>query len=261
MQARGRRAGVVAVSTVHANGRRAGSGPSAVAGSRGPPHSPRSASLTIGPGGHGRGIASAAVVVADRLAGVEQHARYSPGVTFHWTEEAICWFLVLAARSWGFLITKVPITAQEEIMSLAMTAAERERFLADPHVGVLSVAAEGDRAPLAMPVWYLYEPGGEITFATGQDSRKMALIRKAGRVSLVVQNEQLPYGYVSVEGVVTSVQQAHPEQRRALAERYLGPEGGAQYLDSTRDVAHTMEVVSVRPERWLSRDYTKVSGQ
>ncbi|MFI0452346.1 pyridoxamine 5'-phosphate oxidase family protein [Actinomadura sp. 6N118] len=143
-------------------------------------------------------------------------------------------------------------------MTLAMTAAERERFLADLHVGILSVTAEEGRAPLAMPVWYLYEPGGEVSFVTGQDSRKMSLIRKAGRVSLAVQNEQMPYGYVTVEGAVTAVEQAHPEERRTLAERYLGPEGAAQYLESTKDVAHTMVVVRVRPERWLTRDYSKI---
>ncbi|WP_192810296.1 pyridoxamine 5'-phosphate oxidase family protein [Actinomadura rudentiformis] len=143
-------------------------------------------------------------------------------------------------------------------MTLAMNAAERERFLADLHVGILSVTAEDGAAPLAVPVWYLYEPGGEISFVTGQDSRKMSLIRKAGRVSLVVQNEQLPYGYVSVEGAVTAVEQAHPEERRTLAERYLGAEGAAQYLESTKDVAHTMVVVRVRPERWLTRDYSKM---
>ncbi|MEU5882642.1 pyridoxamine 5'-phosphate oxidase family protein [Spirillospora sp. NPDC047279] len=145
-------------------------------------------------------------------------------------------------------------------MTLVMTAAERERFLADLHVGILSVAGEDGRAPLAMPVWYLYEPGGEITFATGQDSRKMRLIREAGRVSLVVQNEEMPYGYVSVEGEVTSVRQAHPDERRALAERYLGAEGGAAYLESTKDVAHTMVIVHIRPERWLTRDYGKQTG-
>lgn len=142
-------------------------------------------------------------------------------------------------------------------MTLVMNAAERERFLAGPHVGILSVAAEQGRAPLAVPVWYLYEPGGEISFATGQDSRKMALIRQAGRVSLTVQNERLPYGYVSVEGAVTAVQQARPQERRALAERYLGPEGAAEYLESTKDMAHTMVVVRVRAEHWLTRDYGK----
>lgn len=49
-------------------------------------------------------------------------------------------------------------------MSFAMSAGEREQFLAGLHVGVLSVAvngageAAGSRAPLAVPVWYDYQP-------------------------------------------------------------------------------------------------------
>lgn len=143
-------------------------------------------------------------------------------------------------------------------MSLAMSAAEREAFLAGPHVGILSVADDAGRAPLAMPVWYAYEPGGEITFITGRDSRKMALIRAAGRVSLVAQEAALPYRYVSVEGPVVGFEDpARPEDRRAMAERYLGAEGGAEYLEATKDAADTMVLTRVRPERWYTRDYTK----
>lgn len=142
-------------------------------------------------------------------------------------------------------------------MSLAMSPAEREAFLAESWVGVLSVADSADRGPLAMPVWYLYQPGGEIAFSTSTTSRKMDLIRAAGRVSLVVQTEQPPYRYVSVEGPVTGMAPAEPEQRRALAERYLGPQGADEYLADTRGVASTMVLVRVRPERWLTRDYGK----
>ena len=143
-------------------------------------------------------------------------------------------------------------------MTLAMSAGEREAFLAELHVGVLSVAAEDGRAPLAMPIWYEYEPGGRIWFSTGTNSRKMELIRAAGRVSLVVQTELPPYRYVSVEGTVTSIDPAEPEERRALAERYLGSAGADGYLEGTKAVAHTMVVVRVEPEHWLSRDYGKV---
>lgn len=143
-------------------------------------------------------------------------------------------------------------------MTLAMSPAEREAFLAEPHVGVLSVADTDGRAPLAMPVWYEYEPDGHIWFSTGTNTRKMELIRAAGRVSLVVQTEQPPYRYVSVEGAVSSIDPAKPEERRALAARYLGSEGADGYLEATKAVAHTMVIVRMAPEHWLSRDYTKI---
>ena len=44
-------------------------------------------------------------------------------------------------------------------MSLNMSRAEREEFLAGLHVGVLAVASAGVAGPLTVPVWYTYEPG------------------------------------------------------------------------------------------------------
>src|SRR5688572_22962096 len=73
-------------------------------------------------------------------------------------------------------------------MSLAMSRAERDAFLAGTHVGIVSIAEDG-RGPLAVPVWYQYAPGGEVLFATADTSRKAALLRKAGRASLCVQTE------------------------------------------------------------------------
>ena len=40
-------------------------------------------------------------------------------------------------------------------MSSAMTKEERGAFLADLHVGVISIAEEG-RGPLTVPIWYFY---------------------------------------------------------------------------------------------------------
>ena len=88
--------------------------------------------------------------------------------------------------------------------SLSMTRAEREAFLADLHVGVISIAREG-RGPLAIPIWYAYAPGGEIRIVTGGDSFKLSLLRRAGRFTLCAQDETPPYRYVSVEGPVVSI--------------------------------------------------------
>jgi PPOX class probable F420-dependent enzyme len=137
-----------------------------------------------------------------------------------------------------------------------MTATERETFLAEPRIGVLSVADRDGRAPLTIPIWYHYQPGGQVWFSTGADSRKMERIRAAGRVSLLAQTEQSPYRYVSVEGPVSAIDPATPEERRALAERYLGADAD-RYLDATTGVAASMMIVRMEPEHWLSRDYAR----
>ena len=93
-------------------------------------------------------------------------------------------------------------------MSLTMTKEEREAFLADVHVGVVGVAEDG-HGPLTVPVWYSYEPGGEIRIITARRSRKGKLLERAGRFSLCAQTETPPpYKYVSVEGPIVAIEAA-----------------------------------------------------
>ncbi len=143
-------------------------------------------------------------------------------------------------------------------MSLSMTRAEREAFLADLHIGVISIV-DGEQGPLTCPVWYAYEPGGEISLVTGKTSRKAAALRAVKRVSFLVQSEDLPYKYVSVEGPLTALEDADLDKHvRPIARRYLGIEGGDGYLEATRgEGADTDLLVRIRPERWLTVDYTK----
>jgi nitroimidazol reductase NimA-like FMN-containing flavoprotein (pyridoxamine 5'-phosphate oxidase superfamily) len=145
-------------------------------------------------------------------------------------------------------------------MSLAMTKAEREAFLAGVHVGVLAVADAG-RAPLTVPVWYSYEPGGLVSIITGRSSRKAARIEAEQRISLCAQTETAPYQYVSVEGPVVQVDgTVDAAERRAVAYHYLGKEFGDLYLEATEADAAENIVVRMRPEHWLTVDYHKQFG-
>lgn len=143
-------------------------------------------------------------------------------------------------------------------MSIAMDRDERETFLAGVHVGVLSIPAEG-RGPLTCPLWYEYEPGGDIVLVTPADSRKAELLREGVRVSFLAQDESLPPKYVSVEGPVVSITPADVDADvRPMAVRYLGEELGNGYVDATRAEDPRDEVVvRIRPERWLSADFAK----
>lgn len=141
-------------------------------------------------------------------------------------------------------------------MPLAMTKQEREAFLADVHVGIVSIAEDG-RGPLTVPIWYSYEPGGELRIITARTSRKGTLLERAGRFSLCAQTETPPYKYVSVEGPIVAIEAADLERdRRPLAHRYLGAQLGDWYIESTRDVVGNV-LVRMRPERWLTVDQAK----
>ena len=138
-------------------------------------------------------------------------------------------------------------------MSVSMSRAEREEFLAGLHVGVLSVAAPDGGGPLAAPVWYTYQPGGTVNVSTGRGTRKAGAIATAGRFSLCVQDERPPYKYVTVEGPVV-MEDATDAERLELARRYLGPEGGDAYLAANPGGRQVM--IRMTPEHWLSRAYS-----
>lgn len=140
------------------------------------------------------------------------------------------------------------------MLSEAMSVAGREQFLAGVHVGILSIGAGSGRGPLTVPVWYSYLPGGPVSVITGRNTRKALAAVAAGRVSLCAQVESPPYRYVSVEGPVV-IEEVDAAERLAMARRYLGAEGGDQYVASVPDPDGENIVIRMRPERWLSVDY------
>jgi nitroimidazol reductase NimA-like FMN-containing flavoprotein (pyridoxamine 5'-phosphate oxidase superfamily) len=139
-------------------------------------------------------------------------------------------------------------------MWVAMSAAEREEFLADVHVGVLSAAVGTAGRTLAVPVWYSYQLGGLLTVLTGRRSRKAVAIRAAGRFGLCVQDTRPPYRYVSAEGQIVREEEPDPAERLAMARRYLGVPGGDRYVADHPDPGRKNVAFRMRPEHWLSQD-------
>jgi PPOX class probable F420-dependent enzyme len=137
----------------------------------------------------------------------------------------------------------------------AFSEIERQEFLADKHVAVLSVAATEGRPPASVPIWYDYTPGGNVRIMTGASSRKARLITQTGAVTLVVQREEPPYQYVVVEGtVVETTNPAPADLQESIAIRYLGEEGGRAFVKSMEGVEEVL--FTIRPDRWLSADFT-----
>jgi len=138
-----------------------------------------------------------------------------------------------------------------------MTRAEREAFLADVHIGVLAINEPG-AGPSAAPIWYLYEPGGELEFSMSGSSRKAQLLEIGSRVSLVAQREQTPPGYVSVEGVVTSIgDPVTDEFIERLYRRYLDDAEVERRLAARDDSENGSVILRVRLEHWRTTDYAK----
>ena len=139
-------------------------------------------------------------------------------------------------------------------MSVSMSPAEREAFLAQVHVGVLAVAGGQDRGPLVTPVWYTYQPGGLVSVSTGASSNKARAIAAAGRFSLCAQDEAPPYRYVTVEGPAVTGP-ASLAERTELARRYLGRDGGDAFIAANPGADEVM--IRMTPEHWRTADFGK----
>ncbi|MER0477896.1 pyridoxamine 5'-phosphate oxidase family protein [Streptomyces sp. Edi2] len=141
---------------------------------------------------------------------------------------------------------------------MALSLREREQFLAEPHIGALSVVERPDRAPLTVPIWYHYTPGGELWVRTGPDSRKARAIRSAGRFSLMVQRTEPTVRYVSVEGPVTRTESDSRERSWEMAARYLPQDKVADFVEYDRTELGEHVVICMQPEHWVSADMGSV---
>ncbi|MFE9774020.1 pyridoxamine 5'-phosphate oxidase family protein [Streptomyces sp. NPDC005931] len=137
---------------------------------------------------------------------------------------------------------------------MALTREEREQFLAEPHIAALAVDAGPGRAPLTVPIWYQYAPGGDVWVMTGLDSRKNELIGAAGRFSLMIDRAEPTVRYVSVEGPVVETTPATLEQLREISARYLPADKVEGYVDTAWKSHGEQVVIRMRPERWVSSD-------
>ena len=135
---------------------------------------------------------------------------------------------------------------------MAIPLEDRQDLLTQPLIAALSVARENGRAPLTVPIWYDYTPGGDAWFVTGKDSLKTRLIRAAGRCTLMVERLEPTVRYVSVEGPVRIADAAEGEAE-AMARRYLPPEAADAYLAQAANFPPEV-TIRLTPEHWISAD-------
>lgn len=140
-------------------------------------------------------------------------------------------------------------------MSATMSRAEEEAFLSEVRIGVLGVDRP-DGPPSLTPIWYRYA-GGVVEMVTTGSTAKVELLRATGQASLCVQREEGQPAFVTVEGDVT-VSASTPELVEAIAGRYLGPEGGAEF--AAGQGRHDDTLLTLRVRTWRSIDFAKLQG-
>lgn len=147
-------------------------------------------------------------------------------------------------------------------MDAKMSVEERQAFLAETRVGVISIPQEG-RGPLTVPVWYSYQSGEQVRVWTNEKSYKAKLLLKARRISFCVQDTNPPnYKYVSIEGPFTIRPVDLEKDIHQMALRYYGPKYGERYYQDVRqgDSWKTNLLICITPEHWYSADYSKLDS-
>ena len=142
-----------------------------------------------------------------------------------------------------------------------MSKQEREEFLADIHVAVLSVAGADGQAPTSVPTFYAYEPDGAITMFTGtqrRTPRRIERILEAGVVTLVAQREEMPPAYVTVEAEVSEIGRPTPDQMLTITRRYMPEEQAQGFVQAELgDPENTVVLLTLTPKRWFSSDTSR----
>jgi PPOX class probable F420-dependent enzyme len=88
-----------------------------------------------------------------------------------------------------------------------------------------------DGSPMVVPIWFAVDDDGSLLFTTWRDTIKGKAVRRDGRVSLCVDEEQPPFAYVRVDGTTTI--EEDPELLRSwatrISARYMGEDKAAEY--------------------------------
>ena len=140
--------------------------------------------------------------------------------------------------------------------SLRMSREEREAFLADVHIGVLAISNPAG-APVVTPIWYHYEPGGDVHIVIGKDGMKGRALVNGQRVSLCVQTETPPYKYVTVEGPILRGPVDFQRDLKDVAIRYLGERMGTAYVAGSNEKTDDNVLIRLTPDTWRTVDYGK----
>ena len=88
-----------------------------------------------------------------------------------------------------------------------------------------------DGSPMVVPIWFAMDDDGTLLFTTWHDTIKGKSLRRDGRVSLCVDEDQPPFSYVRVDGTTTIHDDLDLLRTWAtrIAGRYMGAALAEQY--------------------------------
>jgi PPOX class probable F420-dependent enzyme len=112
-----------------------------------------------------------------------------------------------------------------------MSENEWRSFLRSPvRPGTLATTRKDGR-PHVAPIWYDVDDEDRIVFNTGANTVKGHAIRREGRATFCVHDDEPPFSFVVIEGTTTwsgEVEDLRPWAAR-IGGRYMGPDRADEY--------------------------------
>jgi PPOX class probable F420-dependent enzyme len=108
-------------------------------------------------------------------------------------------------------------------MSYTMSDRQRRAFLMEGTRTAKIATTRADGRPHVAPVWFVLD-GDDVIFTTGAESLKGKSLRRDPRVSLAVDDDAAPFGFVVVDGVAELSDEPAELLRwaTAISARYMG---------------------------------------
>ncbi|WP_417513601.1 pyridoxamine 5'-phosphate oxidase family protein [Minwuia sp.] len=118
-----------------------------------------------------------------------------------------------------------------------LTREERETFLQEKRVIMKIAVVRPDGSPLVTPLWFIHHDGA-IWFTPREKAEWFACLRNDPRVSLVIDEQPLPYRKVMIDGVAELVHDVGEDDAwrdlyRDMARRYVPAKDADDYVDNT----------------------------
>jgi PPOX class probable F420-dependent enzyme len=120
-----------------------------------------------------------------------------------------------------------------------MSSAEQAEFLAERGILMRVAVVREDGSPLVTPIWFLHEDDA-IYFTPRERSEWFACLRRDPRVALCIDDQQIPYRKVIVEGRAELVYDTGSDDvwrdlYRRIAKRYVPGDEAEAYVQNTID--------------------------
>ena len=129
-----------------------------------------------------------------------------------------------------------------------MTPDETRAFLFEGTRTAALATVRADGRPHVAPVWFTLD-GDDLLFNTGENTVKGANLRRDGRVALMVDDEEPPFAFVSIEGDVSLSDDLDTMRYWAtrIAARYMGEDQAEAH--GTRNAVPGELLVRVHPTK------------